>query len=843
MDRSRIWLPIVLGTLALLGGVFLLAFAQPVSAQDLFQPARQGPDLSKAIINLNDLPAGFAPLEGKQLSSMEGLLKSFQSSLSKTSNATLQNVAGYIVSDPQNLQFILTGLIAPLSPADQAAVDRELSNTDGLNEAFQSSLGTGEISELAGSRNFGDLSFGVTMTVPSGSVKLRMDYIVIRRQTVVEEVAVMYLDGKQPSIGALQVARILDGRVAAVVGGGEGETFRAAGPLAPELTTHIPAPLDLSAKPEVIGANIFLAALIMLPFAIAAELFTRTLAENEEVLRKKFEPLAWAAGLQQKMGQGIGSHLRQPGLLDLVKLAGVVLFYGLVFSLLEHNWNPFSLTGIVLFVQMTIAYGIVGIADDILQWLALRRWGLDADLTVRPTNLLLAVVSTASSRLFSVVPGLMFGTPEALHAEEGTFDSNTKNRLLKISAITFVVIIVVFWIPTIATSLLLQISLPRFLADLIGGLEAFLLVVFAVALENTFVQTLGFPGGFGQALKRKNRWLWLAALAAVTFLFFHTLINPRGQLASAIQEGNVLVLLIAAVAFMAVSFGFWWFVGRKTGATDAEPLPASTSTPPMPGLPMGTPLPAAAPLIVSRGGKISAAAVTDSRPQIISGDTKACPACGETIKSEARICRFCRATFEVKAKGYCLNCHKIVTVSDGRCQECGHEAADVHFESRMLTAPAKPPVPKPEPTAKPKPAVIKASASGVTKPCPACGKMIKAEAKICRFCRARVDMSTPLPATSPEAIPKSGPKMEELASQYGPQLCPKCNGSLNEREGSPVSPYINTYVCSGCGWMGFRCGKTGCNGYLKPQEIGYPTTVRYNCIKCGWTGTGPRVGF
>lgn len=832
MNRQKPRLSSIVVIPVLLAGVALLALAQPVSALSSFRLQSDGPDLSKAIINLSDLPAGFAPLEGKQLSTMEGLLEGAESALSRTTTATLQNVTGYIVSDPQNIQLIISGLIAPLSPDDQTEVDRELSDT----EAIEKSLGasSGGMARLKGSDGFGDISMGVTMTTGSGAYKMRMDYIVIRRQTVLEEVAVMYLDGKQPSISALEVTRILDDRVAAVVGGVAGATFRAEGPLVPELTTHIPAPQDISTKPGVIGANIFLVALIMLPFAIAAELFTRTLAEHEEELRRKFKPLAWAAGLQRRLGQGIGSHLRRPGLLDLIKLIGVMCFYGLVFSLLDRSWNPFSLQGLVLFVQMTIAYGIVGIADDILQWLAIRRWGLQAELTVRPTNLMLAVVSTATSRLFSVVPGLMFGTPEALHTDEKALDSDKQNRLFRISAITFVVIILIFWIPTIVTSLLLQLSLPGIIADLIGGLEAFLLVVFAVALENTFVQTLGFPGGFGQALKRKNRWLWLAGLAAVAFLFFHTLINPRGELASAIQEGNVLVLLIAAGAFLVISFGLWLFVGRKGGAAVAESTRSSMAATTMPGL---RPLPAIPSPIVSHGVQTTAAPVKDARLLVISGEIKMCPACGETIKAEARICRFCRATFEVKAKGYCLNCHSVVMVSDGRCPKCRREAADVHFESKMLTAPATLPVPKPKTIPKPESAVSPSASPTDTRPCPSCGQPIKAEAKICRFCRARLDASAPLPAAPPITVPKT----EEADSPYGPQRCPKCKASLNEREGSPVSPYINTYICSGCGWMGFRCGQTGCNGYMKPEEMGYPQSVRYTCVKCGWTGTGPRV--
>ena len=71
--------------------------------------------------------------------------------------------------------------------------------------------------------------------------------------------------------------------------------------------------------------------------------------------------------------------------------------------------------------------------------------------------------------------------------------------------------------------------------------------------------------------------------------------------------------------------------------------------------------------------------------------------------------------------------------------------------------------------------------------------------------------------------------------------CPKCNGSLRESEGSVVSPYINTYHCTKCDWVGLRCGNASCDGYLVSSEMGYPNTVRYSCPICYWSGTGSRM--
>lgn len=358
--------------------------------------------------------------------------------------------------------------------------------------------------------------------------------------------------------------------------------FRPASPLVPQITTYIPTPLDVSTQPGVIGTNLFLAALIMLPFSIAADFFTRVMSEHEESLWRNVKLVDWIVRLKGRLFTQAGTRLnRHPTLTDTLKLLGVMFFYGLIFSLLDRTWNPFSLKGLILFLSMTITYGIVGIADDIMQFRTIRKWGLPAELNLRPTNILIALLSTATTRLFSLVPGLMFGTPEALQAEEALFDQDKRNRLLKISAITLSVVGLSVWFTTAVTGLLQHQPLPEIPMNLIAGLEGFLLIIYAVTLENVFVQVLGFAGSFGEALKRKNRWLWLAVLIGVTFLFYHTLLNPRGELAAALQEGNVIFFLGVATAFIVGTFGlrmyYWWQERRSAGLSKEEPATVVTA--------------------------------------------------------------------------------------------------------------------------------------------------------------------------------------------------------------------------------------------------------------------------
>ena len=540
-------------------GLVLTTAATPMhgTTQDSAQDG-EGPELAGVEIALSDLPPAFNGMAEDQLSGMEGIMGSMAGGLAE---ASLQNLTGYSTNETQNPQYVASGLLSPLTPVEQSGVDSQLSGS-GTAESLGAAFGGEGITMLGGAGGIGNTNLACSMLVSP----LRLDYVVARRGPVLIEVAVMYLNSRQPLVNAVDLARILDARAIAVVGTATDIPFRPSGPLVPEITTYIPTPLDVSTEPGVIGTNLLLAALMMLPFAVAAGLFTRTLGEHEDDLRRRFKPVDWLARLQHRLGQGMGSKPRRPVVQDMATLLGVVLFYGLVFSLLDRTWNPFTITGLVLFLNMTVAYGVVGIADDILQWRALRKWGIPAEIAVRPTNFLVSVTSTLTSRLFSLVPGLMFGTPEALHVDESLLDQAKQNRLLRISAITFLVVGFGLWLTTVATSLVQRLPLPSILGNLIAGFEGFLLVVFAVALENTFVRMLGFSGGFGQALKQKSRWLWIAGLIGITFVFYHTLINPRGELAEALKEANVIVFFSVTAIFVVVAFGLWLYFRNKDRA-------------------------------------------------------------------------------------------------------------------------------------------------------------------------------------------------------------------------------------------------------------------------------------
>ncbi len=525
----------------------------------------------EAMLTGNDLP-GFRQAAESEAAGFLTLAKRMTTGL-LSPQTKIANLSMFRSTNLFRPEYVISFTASPVTEREELTFDALADNPQNVLETLRRTAqisGNAEnpriLSELGG---IGGKSMGFSMTIGLAPVDQQVGFLWVRRGEIIQSTWVFYPTGGTPSIDLHRIGLLVDQRV---VERFTGTIFRPAGPLVPEITTHIPTPLDVSTRPSVIATNLFLAALMMLPFAVAAETFTRLSAENEELLRDKFRPVRWILNLQNRLAGFLNnrSKPRSAGA-SILNVLWITLFYGLVFSLLDRTWNPFSLTGLVLFLNMTVAYGIVGIADDIIQWRILKKWGEPANLTLRPTNILIATISTVTSRLLTLVPGLMFGTPEALVVDEVRLGKKRRNTLLKISAYTLLTVGFGLWALTTITAFIQRQNIPVTFGDVIGGLEGFLLVVFAVALENTFVQMLGLPGSFGEALRKRSRWLWLLGLVGITFVFYHTLINPRGELAAALQESNVWIFLGVAGAFVGLTFGLWAYVRLKGRKPIASP--------------------------------------------------------------------------------------------------------------------------------------------------------------------------------------------------------------------------------------------------------------------------------
>jgi hypothetical protein len=94
---------------------------------------------------------------------------------------------------------------------------------------------------------------------------------------------------------------------------------------------------------------------------------------------------------------------------------------------------------------------------------------------------------------------------------------------------------------------------------------------------------------------------------------------------------------------------------------------------------------------------------------------------------------------------------------------------------------------------------------------------------------------------NPEPISEPTSPVKEKSKEIAVVTCPSCKGDLSQTKGSPISPYINLYSCKNCGWESLKCGKTDCDGYMNSERLRSSDTMRYECVKCGWSCTGKKI--
>ena len=334
--------------------------------------------------------------------------------------------------------------------------------------------------------------------------------------------------------------------------------FREPDTLVPAITTYIPTPADISTDPPVVGANLLLAALAMIAFTVATELLNRSLGEVEPVLAGRFRPIARIDRARRRLDAAVvgrfsgADHVRRA---NALRILGIAAFYGITFALLDPTWDPLSVTGLWLVLIMAVAFGLIGLAGDISSWAAARRWGIAGELEVKPGSLVAAVGSTLFSRALVLVPGVMIGSPEALEIDEEHVDRRRLGGLAGVGLGTILAVGLVAWLATVATTALRGNGTALDVA--LGGAEAFLLLVFAAAVQNGFVQLLSVRESAGLALRRTHRIVWAIALLGVTFAFWHTLVNPRGNLASALSATNVQAFLVTVGIVLAAAVVVW----------------------------------------------------------------------------------------------------------------------------------------------------------------------------------------------------------------------------------------------------------------------------------------------
>jgi hypothetical protein len=158
--------------------------------------ATPAPALSVVAPTLDDLPAGFAPMD-------EATVSKVQKSFPEDSFAV-----GF--SDENKAQAVLCVLIPFPSRVEQMAFD---SNSGTFVDLFMKGVGaTTGVKALRGFEEIGDSRLAKTATVKTGNLLLRWDVVVFRRGPVGVLLFLGYPSQDKPAITLVELAQLVDKR-------------------------------------------------------------------------------------------------------------------------------------------------------------------------------------------------------------------------------------------------------------------------------------------------------------------------------------------------------------------------------------------------------------------------------------------------------------------------------------------------------------------------------------------------------------------------------------------------------------------------------------------------------
>ena len=168
------------------------------------------PDLSDAVLTLQDLPSGFEEMPLAELGMTEADLSQ--------EDFAVESLFAFLEAEHFEMVMGFTALLP--TGVEQAGFNVVLRHPDVLLELMIGGMGAVDVleqKELPDLDDIGDVSVGLTVAVDIEGIPMRIDVVVFRRDVVGAVVLVMYIDGDVPVVPVGDVARKLDNRIVEVL--------------------------------------------------------------------------------------------------------------------------------------------------------------------------------------------------------------------------------------------------------------------------------------------------------------------------------------------------------------------------------------------------------------------------------------------------------------------------------------------------------------------------------------------------------------------------------------------------------------------------------------------------
>jgi len=349
-----------------------------------------------------------------------------------------------------------------------------------------------------------------------------------------------------------------------------------------QLLNSVPTPLQVSTDANVLAGNLGLAVAMTILLALGASLFADMVAERKS---RSNPVLAAMGGVAGKVGGTFGSLFTPTTwpapplvrrLATAVELAVFLALTALVASLLDSQFASTNIRGVGIFVAMLISLAVSTLVFASAQSTAARTSGVTGVFQIRPAYLLVAAACVVASRLIGFVPGFLFGLPAGF-AVLGTLEGAKRRdgMLALVALIAPLAVGLIAWVLAIPADLALRglaasqttTAFSSGLVTAVGALQAGLLLVFFVALWQTFFELFPIAGLNGWTLFTRGRVVWFLAFLGTAFLAIHILINPNTTILEAPKNRMLLLIAVMLAIYSAVAVGTWLLfnAGRLRG--------------------------------------------------------------------------------------------------------------------------------------------------------------------------------------------------------------------------------------------------------------------------------------
>jgi hypothetical protein len=319
---------------------------------------------------------------------------------------------------------------------------------------------------------------------------------------------------------------------------------------------------DLSTSPTVVSTNAGFAVLTVILIFLFAQIFNKTLEENDAEIRKIFRGVtspftsAWSAGAERVTLPAIA------GPLAMIVLAALIYGFGSPDFGVNKQSVVLLLSYLGVFLAMTYVY-------EGGQALMARRFGFPATVKVFPFAVLICVICVVLTRVEGFQPGIIFGfvAGDALLAEAVLTKEQEGKRVLYPALVLMGMGVVAYLLAGPFRTLAEDTDF--WLASVPEGLAVGL---FIAALQGLFFEMIPIEFMDGHKLFRWNKLAWLGMASVTAFLFWHVFINGGAAADEAVQAGDTvaaLILLGVCVGLTVLVYSFFWVRRRTAGPEPA----------------------------------------------------------------------------------------------------------------------------------------------------------------------------------------------------------------------------------------------------------------------------------